>query len=198
MGAQTKRILDCAEVLPGYALKARAEHEPEGAYQVLMAKHVNDCLPYRYSQDHELRMNLKWRAEKYRVFVGDVLFVSRGIRNCAAAVEAVPENTIASSTFYILRPNNQIESSYLAWCLNQPPVQAQISQVRTGSGTPIVQRVIFGDIKIPIPSLAEQKPLAELSKLMIEEQTLRKRLVEATDTYHKAIGTKIISQLSKN
>jgi len=191
------RIADCAEVLPGYALKARAEHEPEGSFQVVMAKHLSDCMPYRYVSDHELRMTPKGNAEKYRALVGDVLFISRGTRNCAAVVESVPEDTVASATFYILRPKSEVDSGYLAWSLNQPPVQAQIGQVRTGAGTPIVQRSVFADIMIPLPPMNEQKRLAELGELMRKEQELRKRLVDATENYHKAIGSKLISQLSK-
>jgi len=131
------------------------------------------------------------------VLVGDVLFISRGTRNCAAVVEFVPEDTVASATFYILRPTAQVDPGYLAWCLNQPPVQAQISQVRTGAGTPIVQRSVFADIMIPLPPVIEQKRLAELGQLMRKEQELRKKLAEATENYHKAIGSKLISQLSK-
>lgn len=197
MRTHMARIADCAGVLPGYALKARAEHEPEGSFQVVMAKHLSNCTPYRYVSGHELRMTPKGKAEKYRVLVGDVLFISRGTRNCAAVVEFIPEDTIASATFYILRPTAQVDSGYLAWCLNQPPVQAQISQVRTGAGTPIVQRSVFADIVIPLPPMIEQQRLAKLGQLMTKEQQLRKRLVDATETYHQAIGSRLISQLSK-
>ena len=56
MSVQMTRIADCAEVLPGYALKARAEHEPEGTHQVILGKHLTEGLSYRYSHEHELRI----------------------------------------------------------------------------------------------------------------------------------------------
>lgn len=194
MGTYMIRIADCAKVLPGYALKARAEHEPEGGFQVVMAKHLSDGMFYRYVPGHELRMTPKGKAEKYRVLVGDVLFISRGARNCAAVVESVPEDTVASATFYILRPTARVDPGYLAWCLNQPPTQAQISQVRTGAGTPIVQRSVFADIVIPLPPMIKQKHLAALGRLMARELELLKQLANLTKTYHKAIGSKLISQ----
>jgi len=197
MSAQIKRIAECAEVLPGYALKARAEHEPEGAYQVVMAKHLPDCMSYRYMDEHELRMTPTGSPENYRVHKGDVLFISRGARNCAALVESVPERTIASSTFYILRAYPEVDPAYLVWCLNQSPIQSQIGQIRTGAGTPIVQRNVLGDIQIPIPPLEEQKRLAELGVLMTKELKLRKRLVEATEVYHRVLGQKIITELNQ-
>lgn len=197
MNAHMTRIADCAEVLPGYALKVRAEHEPKGAVQVIMAKHIKDRSPYQYISEHELRITPKSKTDKYRVRSGDVLFLSRGTRNCAAVIDSVPEYTVASATFYILRPKQQVDPGYLAWCLNQPPIQAQIGQVRTGAGTPIVQRSVFGDIVIPLPGLPEQKRITELGQLMNRELELRKQLAEATETYHKAIGTRLISQLNK-
>lgn len=198
MRAQLKRIAECAEVLPGYALKARAEHEPEGTYQIVMAKHISDCMPYRYIEEHELRMTPTGSPENYRVQKGDVLFISRGVRNCAAVIESVPEKTIALATFYILRVYPTVDPSYLAWCLNQPPIQAQIGQIRTGAGTPIVQRNALGDVQIPVPPLEEQKRLVELGALMAEELRLRKRLVEATEAYHRMLGQQLITELNQD
>lgn len=197
MRTQMKKVAECAEVLPGFALKARAEHEPEGAYQVVMAKHLSDCMPYRYLDEHELRMTPAGSPENYRVQKGDVLFISRGVRNCAAVIESVPEKTIASATFYILRTHPVIDPAYLAWCLNQSPAQAQIGQIRTGAGTPIVQRNVLGDIQIPVPSVKEQQRIVALGALMAAELDIRKKLLEATETYQRMVGQKIIAQLNQ-
>ncbi len=195
MNAQMKRITDCAEVLPGYALKARAEHEPEGIYQIIMAKHLDDCTPYTYSANDELRMTPKGSVKKYIVQQGDVLFISRGVRNCASKIEDVPEKTVASGTFYILRAKAELNPDYLAWCLNQAPIQAQIGQIRTGAGTPIVQRAMLGDLEIPCPDMATQEKLASLGNLMIKERQLRQALIASTEQLHRAIGQALIVQL---
>lgn len=196
MHAQMKRIADCAQVLPGYALKARAVHEPEGPYQVVMAKHLTESMPYRYTDDQELRITLKGSAEKYRIHKGDVLFVSRGVRNSAAVIESVPHHTVASSTFYILRCQPGADPDYLAWCINQAPIQSQISRIRTGAGTPIVQRSDFGNIEIPLPPLDKQRRFAELGALMAKERELQNKLFSATEVYHRAMGNRLLAKLS--
>ncbi len=200
MNAQLTRIADCAEVLPGYALKARAEHAPEGTHQVIMGKHLapffEQGMSYRYLPEHELRITPKGSLEKYQVREGDVLFVSRGSRNCAAVVASVPEPTVASATFYILRPHDNIDPAWLAWCLNQPPIQARIAQVRTGAGTPIIQRRIFAELTLPIPPLNKQRQLAELGELMMKERTLRQALLEQTERLHRALGEKLLQQMT--
>jgi len=196
MNAQLTRIADCAELLPGYALKARAEHEPEGTHQVILGKHLTEGLSYRYSQKHKLRITPSGPVDKYRVRIGDVLFVSRGSRNHAAMVESIPDAAVASATFYILHPHDDIDPGYLAWCLNQAPVQAQIGQVRTGAGTPIVQRKVFANIAIPVPSLDKQRQLAALGDLMAQEQRIRKKLIEETNKLHRALGQQLLHNLA--
>ena len=190
-----ERIADCAEVLPGYALKARAEHEPEGTHQIILGQHITEELFYTYQSKHALRISVSSNLDKYHIHEGDVLFVSRGTRNCAVVVTSVPKHTVASATFYILRPKSHIEPVYLAWCLNQAPIQARVTQVRTGAGTPIVQRKIFSGLTIPVPSLATQQELAELGRLMVKERSLRRQLLERTDDLHKAMGEKLIQNL---
>ena len=196
MNAQMTRIADCADLLPGYALKARAEHEPGGTHQVILGKHLSVGPSYHYSPEHELRITPKGSVDKYRVRIGDVLFVSRGSRNHATMVASIPDATVASAIFYILRPHDSIAPGYLAWCLNQAPIQAQIGQVRTSAGTPIVQRKVFANITIPIPSLDKQRQLATLGDLMAQEQSIRQQLVEETNKLHRALGQQLLHNLA--
>ncbi len=196
MSTQVTRIADCADILPGYSLQVRAEHEPGGSHQVIMGKHLTSVEVYRYSEKHKLCINPSRSVKKYRVRSGDVLFVSRGIRNHAILLESVPEKTVATATFYILHPHENIDSGYLAWCLNQASIQARIAQVRTGAGTPIVQRKIFADIQIPVPSMDKQKQLAALGNLMTQEQQLRQKLVEETIKLHRAQGQQLFRFLT--
>jgi len=195
MSVQQTRIADCAELLPGYALKARLENEPEGTHQVILGKHLPDDISYSYISKHETLVTPRGNVDKYLVSKGDVLFVSRGIKNRAVLINEVPSLTVASAVFYILKPKDGIEPAYLSWCLNQPQIMAKIDQIRTGAGTPIVQRSEFGDIVIPLPSMERQKQLAALGGLMAKEQILRRRLLEESEKLHKAAGQKLMQKL---
>jgi len=195
MKASCQRIADCAEVLPGFALKARAVHEPEGTHQLIMATHLGGSISYQYTQEHLLRVTPKGSADRYLVFPGDVLFISRGSRNLASAIKHVPELSIASATFYILRPKPDLDAKYLAWCLNQMPSQARIAQVRTGAATPIVQRSLLGEIRIPIPPIEQQRKIVKLAELMESELDLRQKLVDKTVRLHRIIGQRLLADI---
>ena len=195
MNERRKRVGDCAAILPGHSLKARARHEPEGVYQVIMASHLSEAEAYRYQPRHALRMTPGRNMDKYRVHAGDILFIARGTHNHAVVVESVPDHTIASGNLYILRTRDDVVPQYLAWCVNQAPTQAEIAQARTGAGTPIVQRSAFADIVIPLPPLARQEKIARLGDLMTKERALRKQLLEQTEALHKLMGTRLLKQL---
>ena len=192
------QINQIAVVLPGISLQVRAGHEPGGTHQIILPKHLTEGQPYRYNHKHALRMVPKRAPDKYRVYPGDVLFVSRGIRNHAVVVESVAENSIASGTLYILRAKKGVDPVFLAWCINQLPVQAKIAQVRTGAGTPIVQRNDFGLISLPFPDKARQSQIAKLSQLMAREKQLREQLAAETEHFHRQVGQKLFNGILRD
>lgn len=188
-------IADCARVLPGFSVAGRIEHDPHGTHQLVLTKHLADGVPYRYQEADELRLSPRAGAAEYLVLPGDVLFMSRGTRNHAWAIAAVPPRTIAPVSFYRLRPGPRIDSEYLAWYLNQPPAQTAIGQVRTGAGTPLVQRHGFEQIEVLVPPLDRQGEIAALGRLLAEERLLRQRLLEASGQYHESLGQAIIQDM---
>ncbi len=181
-------------VLPGYAVKGRVEPDPDGRYQLIQGRHLTPGEPYRYAPEHFLRINPERAAEPYRVRPGDVVLASRGNVNYAVAVVEVPEPTIAPATFYILHPEPTVNPAYLAWVLEQPPVQMQMAQIRTtGAATPILQREDFKAVRIPLPPLARQAQIAAMAALMGRERGLLRRLDAATVRYHDAIGRALLT-----
>jgi hypothetical protein len=173
------------------------EHDPEGTHQVLVTRHLRNGVPYRFEPRDELRIVPGRETAKYEVRAGDVVFMSRGTRNLAWVIEAVPAPTIVPVSFYILRPKAKVEASYLAWFLNQGPAQAAIDQTRTGAGTPIVQRAAFERLEVVVPSLEVQRGIAELAELQARERELCSRLVEQTDRMQAATGRRIIEELRR-
>ena len=188
-------LADCAEVLPGFSVRGRMQHHPAGTHQLLLTKHLRDGVPYSYEDKDDFRIVPGRDATSYELRAGDVLFMSRGTRNLAWAIKDVPDPTIAPVSFYIIRPAQGVDAQYLAWYLNQPAAQAAIDQVRTGAGTPVVQRRAFEQIEILLPPPHEQREVAELAGLLAQENDLRRRLADATQRAQIEIGRQIIEAL---
>jgi hypothetical protein len=170
----------------------------KGTHQVITTKHLSDGVPYEYEESHELRIAPGRETAAYELHRGDVLFMSRGTRNRAWVLESVAEPTIAPVSFYILRPRDGVDGGYLAWYLNQPQAQTEIGKLRTGAGTPLVQREAFQAITVVIPSLDVQQEVRTLGILLARERDLRHRLADATDRANTALGANIIETLRKH
>ena len=196
--ADATRVLalhECAQVLPGFSIAGRLQHDPKGTHQVVITRHLADGVPYSYDASNELRIVPRRDTAPYEVHRGDVLFMSRGTQNRAWVVAEVPDPTIAPVSFYILRPGESLDGGYLAWYLNQAPAQGAIGQLRTGAGTPLVQRDAFQLLNVVLPPLDVQREIAALGVLLARERDLRQRLADATGRAHVALGANIIETL---
>lgn len=196
--ADATRVLalhECAEVLPGFSIAGRLEHDPKGTHQVVITRHLTDGVPYRYDGSHELRIVPRRHTAPYEMHRGEVLFMSRGTQNRAWVMAEVSDPTIAPVSFYILRPGEGLDGGYLAWYLNQAPAQGAIGQLRTGAGTPLVQREAFQSLKVLVPALDVQREIAALGVLLARERDLRQGLADATRRAHEVLGANIIETL---
>jgi hypothetical protein len=185
-------IKTCAEVLPGFSIKTAIVNDAGGTHQMILAKHLPEFGPYRYDPQHEHRLLPRTPVDKYLLSSGNVLFMSRGILNRAVLIESVPEPTLASASFYILKPKDGVEPGYIAWCLNQEPVQAKIAEIRTGAGTPFVPRADLSMLTIVLPPLEVQRKIAAISDLLAHERYLLNRLREQFDRKQRVLGKKIL------
>jgi hypothetical protein len=184
-------IADLVEILPGLSTGGPLAHTADGSHQVLLSRHLVPGLPYRYSAAHEFRINPGRDARRYEVRPGDVLIMSRGTRNVASWIESVPDRSVAPVSFYILRPGSAVHPGYLAWFLNQPGAQRAIGDIRTGAGTPIVQRGPFSEMPIPVPDLSVQRVIASLGEAMVRERLILERLTDATTRLHEMTSEQI-------
>lgn len=193
-------LSDVVQIDAGFSIPGAIHHDPAGAYQILLPRHIDeDGRPFVYEdRQHATRLALpKKRADPYLVQPGDVLFMARGEKNRATVIRSCPQGSVAGNAFFVLRSKaDDILPEYLAWYLNQVPAQTAIAQIRTGAGTPLVQRHQLGGLPIPVPPLEQQKMIAQLGDLMLREKQLVRQLAEAGVRRNRAIGQAVIARLT--
>lgn len=143
-------------------------------------------------------MDLIAPPQDRRLHPGDVLLVSRGEKNRACLVLNPPPDGmgIASNVFLVLRPDpGRVVPAYLAWLLNQAPIQDVIRRdVRTSSvSTPMVRSGDLAKLRVPVPDLAQQQRIADLAGLMQRETVLRHRLAELSEQRNRLVGAHILT-----
>jgi len=126
-----------------------------------------------------VRTELKGRREPDWLASGDVLLVARGSRYYAAALEAVPDRSVCGPHLYHLRlkHGSGVLPGFLAWQVNQPPVQRLLRQAAEGTNQLSIRRAELEALPISVPSIAVQERIVGLTRAAASERALLDRLI---------------------
>lgn len=165
------KLKDIAEIRSGYPFRGRIEPQVNGALRVIQIKDINEG--QSLAKADLVTVNLERDPQAYSVKEGDVLFLSRGHRLFATPITEPLKNTIATYYFFVLRPKTgSVNPRYLAWYINQPPVQTELNAAKRGSHMPLVSRNDIEELHVEIPPLRTQQAIVELSELGRREAEL--------------------------
>ena len=95
---------------------------------------------------------------------GDIVITTRGtVGNVAFYDQTVPYDQVRiNSGMLIIRCHDGIEAGYLYYVLRGKDFQNQIKQMQSGSAQPQLPKSHFVKMKIPVPSLDEQKHISQV------------------------------------
>ena len=172
------KLKDIADIQIGFQLSTKIEPVQDGTHKIIQIKDIDNnrnIIP-----DSIYKINPKRLVDRYLVNKNDVLFLSRGHRNFATAIDIPMKNTIAAGHFFILKFDTaKILPEYLAWYINQPPAQKFLkSMAKRGSHMPIIGKSEFEQLKVDIPPLQVQEKIVKLSKLLQREDELLEKIKE--------------------
>jgi hypothetical protein len=119
------------------------------------------------------------RREPDWLISGDVLFVARGNHYYAAALEAVPNRSVCGPHLYHLRikRDDVVLPGFLAWQINQPPIQHLLRQAAEGTNQLSVRRAELEALPISVPPLADQEQIVRLAEAAVCERALLDQLI---------------------
>lgn len=128
---------------------------------------------------------------------GDVLVSTvRTYLKSVAKVDNPPTNLIASTGFAVIRPK-EIDSDFIGYLFYSEPLIGEIISLSTGVSYPAINSSQIGDIKIPIPTLKEQKEIANYikSKISVLDSSRSKteKLIELLAEYRTAIISEVVT-----
>jgi hypothetical protein len=177
----------------GFSFRQKVENDPKGDLHVIQMKD----LEHGYSS---ISMNLtKISSDKIssRVFLrkGDVLLITKGANNYAVEYKHELEKAVASSAFWVLRPNQKnVIPAYLAWYINQAPVQQHFKANMAGTYIPNINKGTIEEIGVVVPPMEIQKMVAALDDLKRQEYVLMTELIEKREMFTAAALLDIVNK----
>jgi restriction endonuclease S subunit len=130
-------------------------------------------------------------SEKHILKTGDVLFAAKGTKNFATVFEDHNPPSVASTSFFVIRIQNEaIKSQYLAWYLNNPDSQQFLKNLARGTSIASISKAVLDDLEIFIPDLKTQELVIKITQLRNKEKGLMQEI--------EILRDKLIQQKTNN
>ena len=131
---------------------------------------------------------------KQIVKVGDVIFATtRPTLRRVSLIDDKHDGALCSTGFCVLRPNTEISSKWIFYCLQNNGFYNYIEPLQTGASYPAVTDGIVKGYVIPVPPLDEQKRIVERLDAAFEnidklKANAEKQLAEAQTLFQKSLA----------
>lgn len=160
----------------GYSFRSKVENDPKGNVKVIQMKDLENN--YSKIGSKLTQIDASTIPTKYLLQKGDILFITKGSNNFAIVYDLGLPKAVGSSAFFVLRPDmTKINPDYLAWYINQEPVQQYLINNRAGTYIPNINRDTVEGIKIELPEIKTQKLISKISQLQIKEKRIMENLI---------------------
>lgn len=134
-------------------------------------------------------------SEKHLLKDGDVLFAAKGTKNFANVFENHNEPSVASTSFFVIRPTDKkVLPHYLAWFLNRPAIQTLLKGQAIGTSIPSISKQVLENLEMIVPSIETQEAILQITKLRNTEKALKQEIETLRE---KQIQQEIINAINK-
>lgn len=164
----------------------------KGNAAYLQAKHFDDGGKLKVPVDSFLKVSKK--NENHLLEGGDVLFVGKGFRNFAWTYSPAFGPAVASSIFFVLKPDKaQVLPEFLTALLNAPQTQAYMQSLGAGSSIPSIRKSELDAFALHLPSLEVQEKVVEIARLQEQDIELSKRIIAEKQKVYQSVINRLIS-----
>lgn len=189
-------LSELVTIKAGYPFRGSIRLIADGKVKAVQAKDIGELGELNTSNLITTDLSGKRKADWLEK--GDVLFNSKGQRMLACCInEDLEQTTCAPSIFLMrLKPSykSRLSSAFLAWQLNQEPIQNYFKRSAEGSLQIAIRRDVLAATKIVLPSFDEQSTIASLYLASIHERQLLNQLIDNRQQQLTALARDLVKR----
>lgn len=188
MSQRLYKLIDIAVVRAGYPFRGQIKDTPDGMVKVVQMKHINEISGVSW-QDL-VKTNPEGRRTPDFLEKDDIVFTARGNKNFAVCLDEVPAKAVCSPHFFQIhiRDTSKVLPCYVAWLINQEPVQQYLISSAEGTMIRSIRRGILEKLPIVLPDMEKQKAIVELDTRVKQEYDLLHKQMNNSRTMMNAIA----------
>ena len=188
------QLRDIADIRLGHPFRGSIPIIEEGNTNVVQVRDINYF--DEININNLVKTELKGRKSPDWLFPKDILFVCRGARHFATIVKDVPENTVCSPHFFLIRLRDYSADKtlpeFISWQLNQKLTQRYFVASAEGSNQISVRKQELEQTPIVLPPIESQRCIVNIHNTAIKEKKLHLQLIENRQQQLEVIAKKIL------
>ena len=185
------KLSDIANIQFGFYTKPTEE----GNAVYLQAKHFDEAGIQSEQIDTFIQIDNK--SEIHLLEDGDILLVGKGMRNFAWTYSKTYGVAIASSIFFVIKPNkNKVIPEFLTTLFNLQQTQVNFQTLGAGSSIPSIRKSELEAFTFELPSLALHQKIIAIKQLHYKDIELSKMIISEKGTVYQAVIQNIINKAS--
>jgi len=173
------KLYNIADIRPGYPFRGTIAPIPDAETHVIQVRDIDNF--DEINAEQLITTELTGRKQPDYLNKGDVLFVAKGAKHFATYVQQLPEQSVCSPHFFIVRIQAQYErkvlAEFISWQLNQHTAQRYFINSAEGTLYVSIRRKILEDTPITVPPLVTQKRIVALYRAAVSEQKALQQLI---------------------
>ena len=186
------KLKDIATVSSGVTFRSRMQPASSGT-RVIQMKDLGDNNLVRLH--NSIHINHTKPRQQQLARAGDIIFRSRGQTNTAALLWEETQNTVVAAPLFRVRPDTEkVMPEFLLWWINQPSSQAYLASRSKGTRVKMLSKRSLENLKVKLPSLAQQRKIADFFSLSTREQQLLEAIKNCKATYTQGILMQLACQ----
>lgn len=177
-----KKLEDIGNITTGVYEKG----SPSGDTYYLHAKHFDEYGNFRDDAILSPEIHMDERIQKHTLQDNDLLITAKGESNRVCLYQEDIGQSVASSTFFVLRLNGPyILAGYLQWYLNTPKMQSVISSFSKGTRILSLSKKALSKVEVEIPTIRQQQQILKLHSLWENERKITLELLDQKELFYQ-------------
>lgn len=163
----------------------------DGNAVYLQAKHFDQWGNQTENIDTFIQINQK--NESHLLEDGDIIIPGKGMRNFAWTYEKAFGPAIASSIFFVIKPDrSRVIPDFLTTLFNMPDTQSYFQYLGAGSSIPSIRKSELEAFPFILPSLEQQQKAIVFKQLHNKDMELSQKIIDEKQKVYQAIIKNLI------
>jgi restriction endonuclease S subunit len=181
------KLGDIAQLQFGFYSKQT--EKGEAAY--LQAKHFDDL--GKYTGEIDTFIHIDEKSKSHLLEDGDIILAGKGMRNFAWTYQKNFGPAIASSIFFVIKPNrSKVLPEFLTTLFNLHQTQTFFQNLGAGSSIPSIRKSELEAFTFVLPTLDRQQKAINIQQLYSRDMELSHLIISEKQKIYQAVIKNII------